>query len=68
MDMRQVTVAIATSPTVDNPDDSPYARGAAAGSRLAARLRDRPDWPEILADMGIMLDAARAEQRLQAVR
>ena len=58
---RVVQVAIATAPPVDNPADSPYARGAAAGSRLAARLRDRADWPEIFADMGIMLDAAEGE-------
>jgi hypothetical protein len=48
---------------IDNPADSVYARGAAAGSRLAARLRDRADWPELLADMRLMLDAARAEER-----
>jgi hypothetical protein len=60
---RRITVAIQTALAVDNPADSPYARGAAAGSRLAARLRDRSDWAEIFADMGIMLDAARAETR-----
>ena len=60
---RVVQVAIATAPPVDNPADSPYARGAAAGSRLAARLRGRADWPEILADMRVMVDAARNETR-----
>ncbi len=59
---RVVQVATAATPTVDNPNDSPYARGAAAGSRLAARLRDRDDWADIFADMGIMLDAAHAEE------
>jgi hypothetical protein len=63
MNKGRIDVTLATSPPVDNPADGPYARGAAAGSRLAARLRDRADWPEIFADMGIMLDAARAEQR-----
>ncbi len=60
---RVVQVAIA-APAVDNPDDSAYVRGTAAGSRLAARLRDRDDWAEIFADMGVMLDAARVETRI----
>lgn len=60
--MHTIQMQIGTVSAMDNPNDSPYARGAAAGRRLADRLRDRPDWQEIFADMRIIVEAARSER------